>query len=30
MHVTMDFDERGFNGFIDRSTGRALENAVRP
>jgi hypothetical protein len=30
MHVTMDFNDQGFRGFIDQSTGRALENAVRP
>jgi hypothetical protein len=29
MHVTMDFNEQGFNGFIDRRTGQTLQDALR-
>ena len=29
MHVTMDFNEQGFNGFIAKRTGQALQEALR-
>jgi hypothetical protein len=29
-HITMEIDENGLTRFVDKATGRALENAVRP